>query len=266
MDLGLKGKNVVITGGAGGGIGTQTALAFGAEGCRVAVCDMSETGLAEIKKIFDEMGYPIYVEKVDVTNAEQLKAFAGHVHDVFGRIDIWINHAGVNRVKFFHEFTEADWDFIVNINMKATFFGTQIVSEYMKRDGGGVILNTASYAGMMPYSKGVPYGATKAAILNMTRSTAGILAPYGIRVNAVVPGAVESQLTRQRFEDPVYKKNVVSRIAMQRISTADELAKCYVFLASDAASYITGTYIEASGGKYCIQDPGNPWDHKEATT
>lgn len=263
MDLGLKGKSVVITGGAGGGIGSQTALMFAQEGCKIAVCDMNEKGLVEMEEEFKQKEFQIYTEKVDVTNVEQLSVFADHVHSTYGKIDIWINHAGVNRVKLFPEFTEADWDFIVNVNMKATFFGTQIVAKYMIQDGGGVILNTASYAGVMPYSKGVPYGATKAAILNMTRSTAGILAPYGIRVNAVVPGAVESQLTRQRFSDPVYRESVVSRIAMQRVSTADELAKCYVFLASDAASYITGVSIEASGGKYCIQDPGNPWARKK---
>lgn len=266
MELGLRGKSVVITGGAGGGIGTETALAFAAEGCRVAICDMNETGLADLQKDFAEKGYELYTEKVDVSSISQLQAFADHVHETYGRIDIWINHAGVNRLRFFEEFTEADWDFIVNINLKATFFGTQIVSAYMKRDGGGVILNTASYAGLTPYSKGVPYGATKAGILNMTRSTAGILAPYGIRVNAVAPGGVETVLTRERYKDPVFKKNAVSRIAMQRIGLAEEMARCYVFLASDAASYMTGTYIEATGGKYCIQDPANPWEHKEATT
>lgn len=262
MDLGLKGKSVVITGGAGGGIGTETALAFAAEGCQIAVCDMNESGLSALQKNFTKRGYGLYTEQVDVSKVSQLSAFADHVHDVYGRIDIWINHAGVNRLKFLSDFTEEDWDFIVNINMKATFFGTQIVAEHMIHDGGGVILNTSSFAGLMPYSKGVPYGATKAAILNITRSTAGVLAPYGIRVNAVAPGGVETVLTRERYKDPVFKKNAVSRIAMQRIGLAEEMANCYVFLASDAASYITGNYIECTGGKYCIQDPSNPWERK----
>ncbi len=259
MDLHLQGKIAVITGGAGG-IGTQVALGFAQEGCKVAVCDISEGGLEIIAKTFVDKGYTLYTEVVDLGKGDDISRFAENVSNHYGRIDIWVNNAGVNRIKSFEELTLDDWNFILNINLTATFWGTHVAAKHMKEWDGGVIINTASYAGIMPYSKGVPYSATKAGILSLTKSTAGVLAPYNIRVNAVVPGAVETPIMKTRLQDSQYRKNVLSRIALQRVCSAEEVAKTYLYLASDAAGYITGAAFEITGGKYCIQDIMNPWE------
>jgi NAD(P)-dependent dehydrogenase (short-subunit alcohol dehydrogenase family) len=264
MELKLAGKVAVITGGAGG-IGSALAKAFAGEGCKVGICDKSDEGMVDRKNEFAARGEDLFTGSVDVGDGEEMSNFISNVHEHYRRIDIWVNNAGVNRIKPYRDLTLADWEFIVRTNLTSVFWATHTVAEYMKKDGGGVILNTASFAGLMPYSKGVPYSATKAGILNMTRSTAGILAPFGIRVNAVVPGSVETAILKNRLEDPVYKKSIISRVSLQRVCTADEIAKTYLFLASEeTAGYITGTAIEVTGGKYCIQDVMNPWEEEGA--
>ena len=259
MDLGLKNKSVAITGGAGG-IGTEVALAFAREGARVAVCDISLEHLEQVKARFQQEGLELLTVQADVSKREDLYRFAEETVKEFGMLDVWINNAGVNRVKPFLELTEEDWNFVTGINLNSVFWGTRAAAEHMKEKG-GVILNTSSYSGIMPTSRAVPYSACKAAILSMTKSTAGSLAPYHIRVNAVVPATVNTPIMAKRLEDPKDRENIVGRISLRRVAEPSELAQIYLFLASDGAAYITGAAYEVSGGKYCIQDVAAPWNN-----
>lgn len=258
MEFNFKDKIAVVTGGASG-IGLNIAMGFAREGAKIAVCDISVDNLANLQKIFDEKGYTLFTQQVDVGNSIQMSSFAEAVYNHYGQIDIWVNNAGANRLRQFDELTIEDWNFVISTNLTSVFWGTHEASKYMRKNG-GVILNTASYAALMPYSKGIPYSCTKAGIVSLTRSTAGVLAPYGIRVNAILPGTTETPIIKTRLADETYRNNLVSRIAMQRISTPEEMAKMYLVLASDLASYITGAAYEVTGGKLCIQDIQNPWD------
>lgn len=258
MELNLSGKTVAVTGGAGG-IGAQVALEFAREGARVAVCDISAENLERLSERFKQQGFELFTGRVNVSIADELYGFAESVVSALGRLDVWVNNAGVNRTKPFLELTQQDWDFITGTNLNSVFWGTRAAAEQMMKTGGGAIINTASYSGLMPTSRAVPYSATKAAILSMTRSTAGSLAPYGIRVNAVVPATVNTAIIAKRLENPSDRESIVGRIALGRVAEPSELAKLYTFLASEVASYITGSAYEASGGKYCIQDVSAPW-------
>ena len=132
-------------------------------------------------------------------------------------------------------------------------------SPIMKKNGGGVILNNASFAGLMPQAGKGCYAASKSGMITLTRALAGELAPFGIRVAAIVPGPTVTRMTEEN-----YKKNldkVVESLAVQRVGAAEEIAKFAVFMASDAASFFTGGHIEITGGKYCIQDPATPWNY-----
>lgn len=258
MELNLKGKVVAITGGAGG-IGLRVALAFAKEGSIVAACDLSDPGLAAARETFEKEGFELYTENVNLQKPEEITRFANNVYEKFGHLDVWINNAGVNRTKPFKEVTLDDWDFIFNTDVRPVFWAIQTVSDIMIKQGGGVIINTASYSGVMGTSRAVPYSAGKAAVLSMTKTTAGALAPYGIRVNAVVPATVRTGIIASRIKTPEDERKLAARMALQRIAEPEELGPVYTFLASEASGYITGTAVEVSGGKYCIQDPETPW-------
>ena len=250
MELQLNGKVVVITGGAGG-IGTAIARAFAQEGATVAICDISEEKLAQTASDFAQQGIALYTKPVDVTVPSQLEAIAQDVETDLGSLDVWINNAGILAPTAFFDITESLWDKIFAVNVKHTFFGTMAAAQRMKKRG-GVILNTCSSAYFMPASMGIHYSATKSAIASITRTTAGVLAPYGIRVNAVAPGTV---MTPMMANDPPRALGN----ALQRPANPEEIADAFVYLASDHASYITATVLDVTGGKYCIQDLERPW-------
>lgn len=257
MELSMKDKVAVITGGTSG-IGKATAREFAAEGAKVAVCGRTK---AKLERFLDEMtaeGYEIYCEQLDVSDPSSLQSFAANVADKFGRIDIWINNAGIDTPGLvpFREFTEEDWDSIVGVNLKGVFFGAQYAAKAMKQTG-GVIINISSFASLMPTAGRSIYSATKAAVNNLTKTLASELACDGIRVISLIPGYIQTEMTAEgvktRFNE------LVSAIPLKRLGTVDDLTKAIVFLASDAANYITGVNIEISGGKFCTQNPLWSW-------
>jgi NAD(P)-dependent dehydrogenase (short-subunit alcohol dehydrogenase family) len=208
------------------------------------------------------MGYEAYGEDLNVTDCGALTRFAGNVAEKFGTIDVWVNNAGTNYYKMIIDFEVDEWKEAVDLNMNSAFFAAKAVVPIMRKNGGGVILNNASYAGVMPQVGKGCYAAAKSGMISLTRSLAGELAPFGIRVVALVPGSTYSRMTEEN-----YRKNydrIRSSQAQQRIGTAEEIAAWAVFLASDAASYFTGNHVEISGGKYCVQDPIMAWKHYNA--
>mgnify|MGYP004636640029 CR=1 FL=1 len=255
MELNLKDKVVVITG-AGQGIGKAVADGFGQEGCKLAICDISKENLAAVTEEFEALGYPVFTGIVDVSDYDQMKKFGDDVVEHYGKVDVWINHAGIAENKGLLESDHSEWERVLKINLNSALYGIQIAGNLMKGHG-GVILNTSSYSSLVPASRRTAYVASKAAINGVTRMAGGELAPYGIRVLAIAPGTIETPM--QLIRSPEEKKAAVAKIALQRACKPEELAKVYVFLASDAACYMTSLVIEVSGGKLAIQDPDTPW-------
>ena len=256
MDLGLKDKVVVITGGTAG-IGEACALAFRREGAHVAVCGRTHKRIAAFKERCAQAGADVFVKQADAGQAEELQAFADAVVSRFGTIDVWINNAGINVGKRLMEITPEDWQQTVAVNLSGVLFGTQIAARAMGEKG-GVILNASSFASLIPSVGGTMYGATKAAVSNMTKTMAAELAPQHIRVNAYIPGIIDTPMNAERIADDA-NHALINAIALHRVGTADEMAQALVFLASDQASYITGTAIEVSGGKYAVQNSEILW-------
>ena len=258
MELNLSGKVVVITAG-GLGIGKAVAEAFAKEGCRIAICDISSANLENARKEFEEAGYELYTKVVDASIYEEVQAFGDDVVKHYGKIDIWINNAGIQTQAFILDMDPADWRRVMQVNLDSAFWGIKVAGRCMRESGGGVILNTSSFGGKLSTTRRAPYTASKSGLNALVRIAAGELAPYNIRVNAVAPGTIDTAL-----QVPEQMKKAITRIAMQRAGSAGEVAQTYVFLASDAASYITGEIVDVDGGKVCIQDIDAAWEYAKS--
>lgn len=266
MNLGLQKKVVVITGG-GTGIGFATAMEFLREGATVVITGRRTAPLEEAAATAKAEGYELTWYSCDVSDAKALEQFAAGVVDRFGRIDIWVNNAGVNFSKDFLDTTEEDLEKTMKINLGGTFLGTKVAAGYMMNNpetegGKGVIINMSSFASKLPHTHMVPYAASKAAVSNLTRTTADALAPYGIRVLSIIPGMIVTPLAEEEIAE--YREKFTKDISAGRLGRPEDLAKPIVFLASPAAGYIAGVDIEISGGKFAVQDCDMGWRLKAA--
>ena len=256
MDLGLQGKTVVITGGTTG-IGKAIAKKLLEEGCNVSVCGRNREKGADLLKEFEREGLNIHFESADASNYEEVSRFAENTVKRFGRISIWINNAGIYPQQKLLDMTENEWDAVFHINLKSVWLGTKIAASYMQENGSGVILNAASFAALIPSAGSGAYAASKAAILSLTKTLAAELAPANIRVNAYVPGVIETPMTGPVIEKNI--KNMIQTIPLGKLGKPEDVSSAVAFLASDVSSYITGTHLEISGGKFCVQNPMFAW-------
>lgn len=257
MNLNLTNKVVVVTGGAQG-IGLAMAEAYLAEGCQVAICDINEAVLQEAKRALAIKGYSIMIQALDLCDNEAVNLFADNVYEQYGHLDVWINNAGILFAKSILEQELKDFERVIRVNLSSTFNGSQAAARIMRECGGGVIINSSSFAGILPTSFRCSYAASKAGIIAFTKESAAEFAPYNIRVVAIAPGMVEVGMMAERLAGPEREK-IVSRIAMRRCAKPSEIADLVVFLASDAASYLSGSVYEITGGQNCVQDVMNPW-------
>lgn len=258
MDLHLKDKVVVVTGGSQG-IGKAIALSFAREGCKVAVCSRSQAKLDAAAAEFREMGYSLYVKSVDVSSPDDLTAFADEVFDTFGRIDVWVNNVGQFKSKSILEQSIDDWNEILNINLNSYFIGTQAAANKMKLTGGGVIVNVSSYGGVFPAVYRSSYNTSKYAVNWLTRCSASELAPFGIRVNAVAPGTINTEMQKASGRTLADIEKLAKNFALRRMGEPEEVAGVVLFLASDMSSYVDGIVIECSGGKFLAQNCDTAW-------
>jgi dihydroanticapsin dehydrogenase len=247
----LKGKTAIVTG-AATGLGEATALLFANEGARVVVADVDDAGgegaVTEIRKKGAEA---LFVHS-DIAQEADARKIADEAVRAFGRIDILVNNAAIFVLKGF-DATLSEWQRSLGINVVGTALVTKHVAEVMKKNGGGAIVNLSSISAWIAQSNMFAYSSTKAAILQMTRNMAMDLAPYGIRVNAVCPGTImtaavrrymqERRLTLEQLNAEEGAKTLLKRVGEQR-----EVASAILFLASDEASYITGTHLMVDGG------------------
>ncbi|MBO9371068.1 MAG: beta-ketoacyl-ACP reductase [Chloroflexi bacterium] len=247
----LKDRVALITGGAAG-IGQATALRFAEEGARVVICDVTEEAGRQTAAM---LGPDAAFYKVDVTDRQAVQEWVDDVAARYGRIDILVNNAGILRdaqlVKYkdgqiVGQMSEEDFDRVIAVNLKGVFNCTQAVVPYMIRQGGGVILNASSVVGLDGNFGQTNYVATKAGVIGMTKVWARELGRYGIRVNAVAPGFILTDMVRQMPEKIL--EGMRGRIPLGRLGDPRDVANAYLFLASDEAAYITGAVLRVDGG------------------
>lgn len=241
----IKDKVAIITGGARG-IGRETALVFARAGAKVVVVDFDkETGQKNVDDINTSDGQAVFVQ-VDVTDRDNVRAMVNETRERFGHIDILVNNAGITADAFLTNMTEAQWDRVIGVNLKGVFNCTQFVAPTMIEQGSGVILNASSVSGVYGNIGQTNYAATKSGVIGLTKSWAKELGRKGIRVNAVAPGFIISDMTA-KVPDKVMEM-MVEKTALGRLGEVRDIAQTYLFLASDYASYITGQVLGVDGG------------------
>lgn len=245
----LAGKVAAITG-ASQGIGLAIAQKFAVEGADIAFCYRSNKAgadgvVASIEKLGRKAaGYPYDVGKV--SDGQQ---FIADAVAEFGKIDILVNNAGVERRADFWEVSEADFDAVLNVNLKGLFFITQaFVKHRMSAKSGGKIINISSVHEELPFPHFASYCASKGGVKMLTRNLSIELAPFGITINSIAPGAIETPINRNLLSDPAKLSSVLENIPLKRLGTPDDVAGMAVFLASEDSSYATGATFFLDGG------------------
>ncbi len=254
IETGLRDKAVVVTGGAAG-IGRATAERFAAEGALIAVWDVTEDGTDELLRELEAAGGRALFQRVDVSDPAAVDAAAGEVHDRWGRIDVLVNNAGIVRdgqlVKLKDgelkgRMSDEQWNAVIGVNLTGVFNCTRAVVPHLVEAGGGVVLNASSVACLNGNFGQTNYVATKAGVIGMTRTWARELGRYGIRVNVVAPGFVATEILASMPQKVL--DGMVQHTPLGRIGDPKDIAEAYCWLASDAASWITGAVLSVDGG------------------
>ena len=242
----FKDQVAVITG-AARGIGKVIALAFVGEGAKVALADIDGKHLEMLREEIEKKGGHALPVSGDISKGSDVEEMMARVLKTFGRIDVLVNNAGIIRRGTIETVTEEDWDSVIAINLKGTFNCCKAVVEPMKRQGGGKIVNVSSIAGKMGDITSAPgYGPSKAGGDALMKTLARQLARYGIRVNAVAPHAIETEMSAQWSEER--RREIIAAIPLGRLGQPEDVAEAVLFLASDAASFITGEILDVNGG------------------
>jgi NAD(P)-dependent dehydrogenase (short-subunit alcohol dehydrogenase family) len=248
----LAGKVALVSGGASG-MGLSEATIFAREGAKVVVADVLE---AEGKQVADKIvagGGQARFVKLDVTSEAEWDAAVKATVGAFGRLDVLVNNAGISGTYDSDMLSSAAWDKVMSINAKGVFLGMKHVIPLMKQAGGGAIVNISSISGFVGQD-GVhmAYNASKGAVRIMTKTAAVQFAPDGIRVNSVHPGFMPPMRTSKTSADPEWRAKMLDAVPMKRAGRVEEVAYAVLFLASDEASYITGTELVVDGGYLAV--------------
>jgi 3-oxoacyl-[acyl-carrier protein] reductase len=237
----LKDKVAIITG-AAKGIGFATAKRFAQEGAKVMIADVSPEAVEAAATLIP--GSEAYV--MNVTDRASIEATVDQIMQRHGRIDVLINNAGITQDARLVKMTEAQFDTVIDVNLKGVFNCTQLVVPHMLVAGKGAVVNASSVVGIYGNFGQTNYSATKFGVIGFTKTWARELGPKGIRVNAVCPGFIATEMVKAMPENIL--KDIEGRSWLGRLGTPEEMANVYLFLASDEASYVNGIALEASGG------------------
>ncbi|TCS82439.1 SDR family NAD(P)-dependent oxidoreductase [Tepidibacillus fermentans] len=248
MDLfNLEGKVAVITG-SGKGIGKAIALGLADAGADVVVVARTQSDIDQTVLEIEQKGRKAIGISTDVKKKEEIERMVEQTLHTFGKIDILINNAGMNIRTPALEVSEEEWELIIQTNMKSVFLASQAVGKHMVEQKHGSIINISSVAGHVALRTGVAYAATKAGIIQMTKTLALEWGKYNVRVNAIAPWYFKTPLTEKLLTNKEYYDEVISRTPLRRVGDVKELVGPAVFLASDASSYVTGHTIFVDGG------------------
>lgn len=248
-NLPLKDR-VILVAGSSRGIGRAIAIESARSGADIIItyneqADSAESVATEIRGL----GRRALSLQVDVSSRVRVQKMISRTLEAFGRIDGLINNAGILQQKPFLEISDEDWGQIMDVNLKGTFLCAQEVFPVMQKQKEGVIINMASSGGQLGGPLAVHYSASKAGVICLTKSLARIGAPYGIRVNCIAPGLIDTEMTQGEIHSEAGREKI-RQIPLQRPGTVEEVARVAVFLASEAAAYITGQTINVNGGLY----------------
>ncbi len=245
----LAGRIALVTGGSRS-IGRAIAVGLAREGADVAVNFTRDLAAAQttVREI-EAIGRRALAVKADVSRRAEVLAMVEHVGTELGPIDLLVNNAGVQKRVYFLDLDEADWDWMLDVNLKSCFLVGQAVAASMKPRGGGTIINVSSEAGGFPAPRMTAYCVSKAGVAMLTKCMALELAPYGIRVNALAPGLTRTDLNRNDLEDATFLNARLARIPLGRVLSPADLVEAAVFLASPGSAMVTGTTLQVDGGR-----------------
>lgn len=245
---GFKDKVAVVTGSTRG-IGKAVALAFASAGANVVICGRDLKKAQEAANEAKKYGSGRCVAfKCDVSRSGDVKNMIEAAVAEFGKIDILVNNAGVVDIGSLTELSEGSWDRTIDVDLKGVFLCSQAVAKHMIKRKYGKIVNIASIAGLVGFLGAPHYCAAKGGVVNLTKEMALELAGFGVNVNAIAPGVIETDMTKSMLSDEKAKQQLLANIPLKRIGKPEDIANAVLFLASDNASYITGTTLVVDGG------------------
>lgn len=245
--MNLSGKTALVTG-AAQGIGRDIALGLAADGADVAICDVNLDAALKTAAEIEARGRKSLAVKANVASADDVAAMIEQTIQKFGKIDILVNNAGITRDGLLIRMKDEDWDLVLSINLKGAFLCTKAALKHMTKQRSGTIINIASIVGAMGNAGQANYVASKAGLIGITKTIAREYANRNITANAVAPGFIDTAMT-QALPDNV-KQDLAKQIPLGRLGTSEDVANAVRFLASPAASYITGQVIHVNGGMY----------------
>ena len=245
----FENKTAIVTG-ASRGIGFETARQLALQGADLAICATKlETAQEAARKIADETGRVVHPFQTNVADTAQATDFVNQAVEKLGKLDLLVNNAGVTRDGLLIKMTEQAWDDVISINLKGVFNVTKAAVTHMMKARYGRIVSIASIVGIHGNAGQTNYAASKAGIIGLTKSNAKELALRGVRVNAVAPGFIDTEMTKALPEEQ--RRLYEESIPLKRLGTAEDVAQAVAFLASPKASYITGHVLAVNGGMYC---------------
>ncbi|MBI3534828.1 MAG: 3-oxoacyl-[acyl-carrier-protein] reductase [Deltaproteobacteria bacterium] len=247
MTIKLLDKVSIVTG-SGRGIGARTALELAQAGSHIVINDIQSELANKAAVEIEKLGRKVFISNHDISKTQEAHKLVEEVKSFFGKIDILINNAGITRDALLHKLTEENWDEVIRVNLKGTFNMGQAVAKVMMEQKQGKIVNLASVAWLGNIGQ-TNYAASKAGVVGLTRTWALELSKYGIQVNCIAPGFIDTVLTSQIPQE--IKDKFIQRIPLKRIGRPEDIAQLIAFLVSDQATYITGQCIHVDGGLSC---------------